>query len=81
MKKQNYKRILTLMLLRRARKQNRRRFWVHPMFQQRKIKGEFYTTFQEMKENIHKIEYQEKFRSYLRMSFEAFSKLLNFVKR
>ena len=51
-----------------------RDFWVHPINENRYIKGEFYTLYQELRQ------YPEKFFRWYRMSMEQFDFLLGKLK-
>jgi len=46
-----------------------RRYWVHPFTDSRLLRGEFYTTFSDVREN------PEKFFTYFRMSVRSFNEL------
>lgn len=78
----NRKKLLILAYLQMKRRaRTRRRFGIHPMNRLRPEKGEYFTTFLEIKQHIAEVYYEEKFRNYVRMSPAAFQHLLSLVER
>jgi hypothetical protein len=67
---------LLLLLLLRRRKMRRkvRKFWVHPVLQNRTQGGHFYNSFSELRQ------YEDRFYNYFRMSISSFDTLANILK-
>ncbi|KYN17753.1 hypothetical protein ALC57_09967, partial [Trachymyrmex cornetzi] len=57
------------------KKMQKRRYWVRPLFLQRKTKGHFYTLFKFIKNQDH-----EQFFKYVRMTVSQFKELLELVR-
>jgi len=61
------------LVLRIRKKKIRRRYWVHPIYSCRLLKGKFYTLYENLRE--HPI----KFFSYFRMNISTFDELIRLV--
>jgi len=58
------------LVLRTRKKKTGRRYWVHPIYSCRLLKGKFYTLYENLRE------YPIKFFSYFRMNISTFDELL-----
>jgi hypothetical protein len=67
------KRLIKLLLLKQAQSRSKKRYWVHPLLQNRQLDGEHV----KLDEMLNK--YGERFREYTRMSPNTFRKLLSIV--
>jgi len=61
------------LVLRIRKKKTRRRYWVHPIYSCRLLKGKFYTLYENLRE--HPIN----FFSYFRMNISTFDELIRLV--
>nr|CAH7727427.1 unnamed protein product [Callosobruchus chinensis] len=66
--------VCALEIFRRKTKRLRRKYWVHPIYCDRLLKGKFYTLFHTLRN------YPDKFFNYFRMSKESFDELLSYIK-
>ena len=67
------RRLAAFLLLRRYRRRQHRRFWVHSINEKRDSKGEYISLMRELRED------EEKFFTYFRMVPEQFDELVSFL--
>ena len=69
--------LLSILVLHRVKKRKselKRRYWIHPINQNRPLFGEFHQLFQELKAD------DERFMQYTRMSVNSFEQLLMAIR-
>nr|CAH7718263.1 unnamed protein product [Callosobruchus chinensis] len=66
--------VCALEIFRRKKKRLRRKYWTHPIYCDRLLKGKFYTLFHTLRNS------PDKFLNYFRMSKESFDELLSYTK-
>jgi hypothetical protein len=66
--------LLLLLLQSRKRRRKVRKFWVHPLLQNRTQDDHFYNLFSELRQ------YEDRFHNYFKMSISSFDTLANILK-
>lgn len=66
--------VLSVLVTRSLAKRRRRKYWVHPIYSERLIKGKFYTLFYKLRQH------PMNFFKYFRMNVSTFDNLLKLME-
>ena len=66
--------VVCALLLKFRERKRKRKYWVHPIYSERRLKGQFYVLFNDLRQN------PEKFFKYSRMSVDSFDELCELMR-